>query len=90
MADVVLEVEVSVVDPYGATQPERHGRELLSESGDLLQTGVDHVDDVFVVGRRPLEDRRAPDVHVRVGALEVQKELVEHRESLIAAHRPPS
>ena len=76
VAHVVLEVEVGVVDPDRPAEAERDGGELLAEPRDLLESPLDHVFHVFVVGRRPLEDGDTPHVHVGVRPLQVQEELV--------------
>jgi len=67
-AYVVVEVEERVVDPDRATLVEGDEAELLAEAGDQVQARLDLVAELFMRGRRALEDDRRGDVHVGAGA----------------------
>ncbi len=86
MADVVVEVELRVVDPYGASLAVGDEAELSAKAGDEVKAGGGVGAELVVGGRRPFEDRRGRDVHVGRALLHVQERGVEPAEA-IAMHR---
>ena len=79
-ADVVLEVEVRVVDQDRAALAERHLAQLLAELRHQVQPRGDVVAELLMRRRRPLEDDRRGDVHVRARPLHVEEGRVESAE----------
>jgi hypothetical protein len=76
VTDVILEVEVSVVYPNGATQSERNRHQFLTEARHHLESTLDHVLYLFVFRRWTLENGDPANVHVGIGTLEMKEKLV--------------
>src|SRR5436309_3166044 len=62
--DVVVEVEVSVVDPYRRTNVKRRVAHLLPVTRDQVELGFDGTAQLVSRRRGSLEDPHRPDVHV--------------------------
>jgi len=75
-AQVIAEVEVRVVDPHGAREPERDEADYLAVSGDQLELAAHHRSDLVEVRRRSLEDAHPTDVHRAGVVLHVQERRV--------------
>ena len=74
---VVMEVEVRIVNPDRPALAEGDEAQLLAEARHQVQARGDVVAELFVAGRRPLEDAGRGDVHVGAGALHVKKGGIE-------------
>ncbi len=75
-AQVVLQVEVRIVDPDGATELERHEANPLPVAGNARQVRPHPVREPAVRRGWPLEDRHRADVHVADPIFEVQERRV--------------
>ena len=80
MADVVLEVEARVVDPYRPAAVERRMGELVAVARHEVQPPADLLEKLIHRGRRALDDRQPADVHVRGRSLLVQEGGVDRGE----------
>ena len=84
---VVGEVEVRVLHPYRATQPERHEADLLPIAGYERKLARDHVLESLKRGRGTFEDADTADVHRVRRSLDVQERRVHRAHPL---HARPS
>ena len=74
---VKANVEPVVVDPYRAALIQRDQRQPLAVARHEVEPGLDVLDEVFVGGRRALEDEHRGDVQRGRLVLEVQEGSVE-------------
>ncbi len=73
VTDMEGETELRVVHPHRTSLLQRHERESLAVPRHEVQPLANCADDVFVGGNRSIEDRTGAHVHMRAGALQVQK-----------------
>ena len=88
MADVVVEVQVGIVDPDGATLSEGDEAQLLPEARHQVKPRGDVVAELLVGGRRALEQGRRGDVHVGGAVLQVEEGGVQPAEPVPVGHGP--
>ena len=84
MPDVVVDVEMWIVHPDGAAQVEGYEPHHLSVAGDQGELALDHLDDIFEIGSRALEDRDGRDVHVAHIVFDMEERGVEWAQSVNA------
>ena len=75
-----------VVDPHRPALLIGHEDELLPVARDLVQPGVDRVDEVVIGGRVALEDEDPGDVHVGAVVLQVQECGIERGQAVAVSH----
>jgi hypothetical protein len=86
VSHVILEIEVRVVHPNGPPRAKGNRGQLLAKARDELQPRADDVEHLVVVGRWALENGYPTDVHVGVGAFQMEEELVEDLKALESGH----
>ena len=77
VADVVVEPEVRIVDPDGPPEGGRDETDPLAVAGDERQLAAEQRHDLRIRGRRSLEHRARPNVHVRDAVFDMEKRRIE-------------
>ena len=85
MADVVVEVELGVVDPYRPALSVGDEPQLLAEPRHEVEARADVIAELSVTRGRPFEHGRRGDVHVRGALLHVEERGIEAAEP-VAVH----
>ena len=88
-AQVVLDVEVRVLDPHRTPDAERDEADELAVARDEGQLGEHHLVQLLGAGRRALEERDRPDVHVADAVLDSEEARVECAQALAPHRRGP-
>src|SRR5262249_17307405 len=82
MPKVIEDLEVRVVNPDRAPEPQRNEAHLLSIARDKVQLRDHQPDQVAVPGRRALEDGDRPHVHGVVLTLDPEERCIQRAQSI--------